>query len=289
MVSDWIDRYREILAERNLAPKTRDAFRQRLKTIEDKLGKLIVARVSTRDIADFILEWDSVGKKRMAQALRSFLLDMFREAVAAGWIESNPVAVTRAPRVEVTRSRLTLDNFLAIYEQARMFSPRVCRSMELALVTAQRREDVRQMLFRDVREDMLWVEQEKTGAKVRIPLNLRLNAVGWSVSDIIQRCRDNVISRHLIHHTEHQGRAKPGDKVRATSLSCDFAKARELAKIKWPAGKSPASFHEIRSLAARLYAEQGVDVQALLGHKSPDMTAIYRDVRGAEWISVQAI
>lgn len=163
------------------------------------------------------------------------------------------------------------------------------RSLEVALVTAQRREDVRQMLFRDVREDMLWVEQEKTGAKVRIPLNLRLNAVGWSVSDIIQRCRDNVISRHLIHHNEHQGRAKPGDKVRATSLSCDFAKARELAKIKWPAGKSPASFHEIRSLAARLYAEQGVDVQALLGHKSPDMTAIYRDVRGAEWISVQAV
>ena len=287
-MSDWIERYRQILTERNLAPKTRDAFRQRLKTIEDKLGKLIVARVSTRDIADFILEWDSAGKKRMAQALRSFLLDMFREAVAAGWIENNPVAVTRAPRVEVTRSRLTLDNFLAIYEQAKMFSPRVCRSMEVALVTAQRREDVRQMLFRDVREDMLWVEQEKTGAKVRIPLNLRLNAVGWSVSDVIQRCRDNVISRHLIHHNEHQGRAKPGDKVRATSLSCDFAKARELAKIKWQAGKSPASFHEIRSLAARLYAEQGVDVQALLGHKSPDMTAIYRDVRGAEWISVQA-
>lgn len=97
----------------------------------------------------------------MAQALRSFLLDMFREAVAAGWIENNPVAVTRAPRVEVTRSRLTLDIFLAIYEQAKMFSPRVCRSMEVALVTAQRREDVRQMLFRDVREGMLWVEQEK--------------------------------------------------------------------------------------------------------------------------------
>lgn len=55
-VADWIERYREILADRNLAPKTRDAFRQRLKTIEDKLGKLIVARVSTRDIADFILE-----------------------------------------------------------------------------------------------------------------------------------------------------------------------------------------------------------------------------------------
>lgn len=286
-VADWIERYRKILADRNLAPKTRDAFRQRLKTIEDILGKLIVARVSTRDIADFILEWDSAGKKRMAQALRSFLLDMFREAVAAGWIETNPVAVTRAPRVEVTRARLTLDDFLAIYEQAKKFSPRVCRSMELALVTAQRREDIRTLSFRDVREGRLWIEQEKTGNKVCIPLELRLGAVNWSVGEIVQRCRDVVASRYLIHHSEHQGRAKPGNPVRATSLSCDFAKARELAKIKWPAEKSPASFHEIRSLAARLYADQGVDVQALLGHKSPDMTAVYRDVRGADWITVQ--
>lgn len=223
----------------------------------------------------------------MAQALRSFLLDMFREAVAAGWIETNPVAVTRAPRVEVTRARLALDDFLAIYEQAKKFSPRVCRSMELALVTAQRREDIRTLSFRDVREGRLWIEQEKTGSKVCIPLELRLGAVNWSVGEIVQRCRDVVVSRYLIHHSEHQGRAKPGYPVRATSLSCDFAKARDLAKIKWPAGKSPASFHEIRSLAARLYAEQGVDVQALLGHKSPDMTAVYRDVRGADWITVQ--
>lgn len=31
----------------------------------------------------------------------------------------------------------------------------------------------------------------------------------------------------------------------------------------------------------------GIDAQALLGHKNPDMTAIYRDVRGAEWIEVR--
>lgn len=187
----------------------------------------------------------------------------------------------------MTRARLTLNDFLAIYEKAKTFSPRVCRSMELALVTAQRREDIRTLSFRDVRDGRLWIEQEKTGSQVCIPQELRLSAVNWSVGEIVQRCRDVVVSRYLIHHSEHQGRAKPGDPVRATSLSCDFAKARELAKIKWPEGKSPASFHEIRSLAARLYAEQGVDVQALLGHNSPDMTAVYRDVRGADWITVQ--
>jgi integrase len=285
-VADWIDRYRQILSERKLAPATQDAFRQRLKTIEDKLGKLIVARVSTRDIADFILEWDGAGKKRMAQALRSFLLDMFREAVAAGWIETNPVAVTRAPRVEVTRARLTLDDFLAIYEQATTFSPRVCRSMELALVTDQRREDIRTLSFRDVREGRLWIEQEKTGSKVCIPLELRLDAVGLTVGDVVTACREGALSRWLVHHSVSMGRAKAGGKVRDTTISQAFAEARDGAGVA-VAGKTPPTFHELRSLSLRLYHDQGINAQALAGHKSADMTSVYRDVRGDEWVKVR--
>ena len=36
----------------------------------------------------------------------------------------------------------------------------------------------------------------------------------------------------------------------------------------------------------RLYHEQGINAQALAGHKSADMTAVYRDVRGDEWVKV---
>ena len=43
---------------------------------------------------------------------------------------------------------------------------------------------------------------------------------------------------------------------------------------EWP------SLHECRSLAARLYRSEGVDVQTLLGHKDAEMTAIYTDDRG---------
>ena len=71
------------------------------------------------------------------------------------------------------------------------------------------------------------------------------------------------------------------------SLSAFFAEARDLSGIQWPAEKTPPSLHELRSLSARLYSEQGINAQALLGHKSADMTAIYRDTRGAEWIEVE--
>ena len=49
---------------------------------------------------------------------------------------------------------------------------------------------------------------------------------------------------------------------------------------EWP------SLHEVRSLSARLYRAEGVDVQTLLGHKNAEMTAIYEDDRGLsakEW------
>jgi enterobacteria phage integrase len=50
----------------------------------------------------------------------------------------------------------------------------------------------------------------------------------------------------------------------------------------------PPTFHELRSLAARLYSEQhSADfAQAIPGHRSAGMTAIYPgSVRGAEWSS----
>lgn len=46
----------------------------------------------------------------------------------------------------------------------------------------------------------------------------------------------------------------------------NFSKARDLARIDWGEG-SPATFHEQRSLSERLYKEQGLDTQKLLGHK----------------------
>lgn len=289
-VGHWIDRYLQTLDERTLAAATRAALAQRLTIIRRALGDLVLARVSTMDIAEFIAPWDDAGKKRMAQAMRSALLDMFREAQAKGWRADNPVTPTRSARVTVKRARLTLEQFRTIHAAAAKQHPYVQRAMEIAIVTGQRREDIAALGPRDAHDGRLWVQQGKTGTRVSIPLELRLDALGWTVGQIIDRCRDAIVSRHLLHHSTHTGRAKPGHKIRLQTLSASFAEARDTAfpapSATWP-DRTPPSFHEIRSLAARLYTEQGIDAQALLGHKSPDMTAIYRDVRGAEWIDVK--
>ncbi|CAO3438619.1 tyrosine-type recombinase/integrase [Azospirillum doebereinerae] len=147
-------------------------------------------------------------------------------------------------------------------------------------MTGQRREDLVNLGPRNVRDGRLWVVQGKTKTKIAIPLELRLKAVGWSVGEVIARCRDAVPSGHFIHHSRPSGRAKPGDRVQGLSLALSFATARDQAGLAWSKGATPPSLHEMRSLAARLYAGQGTDAQSLLGHKSPEMTALYRDSRG---------
>jgi integrase len=246
--------------------------------------------IRTEEVAEFISSVER-RKPQMAVLVRKTLLDMFREAEIKGLIDNgtNPVKVTRVPDFEVERSRLTLEQFHTVYEAALTMDPWIARSIELAMVTTQRREDVANMQFGDVKDGFLFVSQEKTKVKLRIPVTVRLDAIGLSLDDVVKRCRDNAVSKWMLHHNRPLLIRKPGDPVGKDALTKAFQKVREKAKITWEEGRTAPSFHELRSLAARLYTEQhGEDfAQAILGHKSANMTAMYRDTRGAEWTEVK--
>ncbi|MFV3198316.1 tyrosine-type recombinase/integrase, partial [Klebsiella pneumoniae] len=158
-------------------------------------------------------------------------------------------------------------------------------AMLLAIVTGQRLGDISRMKFSDIWDEHLHVEQEKTGSKIAIPLALRCNAINWSLRDVVDRCRDYVVSPYLVHFFRTTSQAERGTQVKARTLTMNFSKARDSANINWGEG-TPATFHEQRSLSERLYAAQGIDTQKLLGHKSPNQTARYHDDRGKEWIKI---
>ncbi|MBJ3815556.1 tyrosine-type recombinase/integrase [Shimwellia pseudoproteus] len=71
-------------------------------------------------------------------------------------------------------------------------------------------------------------------------------------------------------------------KLSAQALTVAFSKARDSIDYNWAKDGTPASFHEQRSLSERLYREQGIDTQTLLGHSSKTMTDKYNDTRGKE-------
>jgi len=284
--SEWIVEYEVIYADKGLGIHSMNTFKSRIRTIDNAFGDRYIRAIRTMDVATFLGSFTKAGKAPMSKALRSMLRDVFAEAIAAGWCDLNPVDATKAARSKVKRSRLTLELWKAAH--AATDRPWLKRAMELALLTGQRRDDIRSMLFKDERDGFLHVIQSKTGARLRLSTSLRLEAIGLDLATVIKMCRDLVLSKHLVHHCRSFAKAKAGSPIKLETLTLAFAEARDkaAANLGIDLGEHPPSFHEMRSLAARLYDAEGRDPQTLLGHKSAAMTEMYKDGRGSEWINV---
>lgn len=299
---------------RGLANNTLRTRRSLVNAAIRALGEQPLPDIGVRDIAQLLGQYTAQGKNRTAQALRSTLIDIWKDAHAEGVLppqHPNPATLTRRPKATVNRARLTLETFTTIHKSAEKLGQQrgqwIANSHLLALVTGQRREDIAIAQFRrgrdwisawtawqekrqhpvfpypHVHDDVLWIVQQKTGALVKISLALQLDAIGLSVGDVIELCRSSrTASRYMIHHTAPFGNAPRGACVHPDTISRAFADARKATDLSW-AGKTPPTYHEIRSLAERLYKHQGVDTQMLLGHRHARMTEIYADPRQAEW------
>ncbi|EJF7044083.1 site-specific integrase [Escherichia coli] len=290
--STWLDRYQAIQDDRLKSGDIKlNTYKQKAKPVSllrERAGMKFISSVDVRDIAQLLDEYITAGQPRMAQVVRSVLIDVFKEAQHYGEVPPgyNPALATKQPRRKITRQRLSLEEWQKIFDIADASHRYMGNAMLLALVTAQRLGDISRMKFSDIWDDHLHVIQEKTGSKIAIPLSLRLNAINWSLRDVIARCRDYAVSPYLVHFFRSTSQAERGAQVKSNTLTTNFSKARDLAEIDWGDG-TPATFHEQRSLSERLYEAQGVDTQKLLGHKSPNQTARYHDDRGKEWIKIQ--
>lgn len=287
-VSGWLDRYWKIQEERQrlgeIKPITVKQKKNPVKVMRENIGNKQLSDVSVRDIADILEHYKERGQAIMAQVVRRVIIDVFKEAQHAGEVPPgyNPAQATKNPKAKVQRQRLDLDEWMRIYEEASSYQPYLRRSMQLALVTGQRLSDIANMKFSDIWDDHLHIEQEKTGSRLAIPLSLRCNAIGITLREVIAECRDRIVSPYLLHHHHSISTAKRGGKIGYQSITSAFSKARDSSGLKWSKG-TPPTFHEQRSLAERLYRDQGIDTMSLLGHKNQQMTDKYNDDRGKGW------
>lgn len=282
----WLDRYQELLAEREIAPKTKRFYLMLLRRARAQWpAATSITAVSTAQIAEAIASLKTEGKRRMAQAYRAWLSDCFRCCIAEGWRTDNPVAVTDKVRNKTKRARLTLEHVQAILA-ADTTKPWLRNAIALALVSGQRREDIVRAQRRDVRDGAWWCEQHKTKVRLAIPLSLRLVAFGASLADVLDQCRGtSILSHHIVHQTTRKGGSKLGEPIYPAAVTREFSAAVARLGIDW-GDRTPPTFHELRSLSKRLYDSQGgVNTQQLLGHMSPESAAIYADGRG-EWVKV---
>lgn len=283
----WNDKYQQKLADAKRSENTRRSAKSLGNRMVRMLGDRPLDSITSLNISKAIDDVVAEGKLRLAQAFRAHMRDSFREARVDGWLtKENPVLDTRMRmRVRVKRSRLTLETFLKVYEK--IDEVWLKNAVDLALVSGQRRDDIANAVFKDFKEGSWWLEQRKTKHRLVIPMNLKLDVLGKSIEDVVGQCRrTGVLSKYLVHQTERRGNSPVGRHIWKDTVSKRFADAVEAAQIDW-GEKTRPSFHELRSLSVRLYRDQGgVNTMDLLGHKSPETTEMYADIRGG-WTTVR--
>lgn len=247
------------------------------KRIAELWGRLLVPEVSTRHVAEALDALTDRGHARAAVQLRTRLVRVFRKGQALGWCKSNPAEATERPRAKVKRGRLTLESFRQVQEHA----PEWMRyAMTLALVTGADESTLVTMHRRMVADGHMTWQRVKTGVWVKAPLHLRLDVLGVSLAELVP-ARIGL----FVHDPDPHGNAGPT--VTASRISKAFTAARKAAGLPSAAEGGP-SFHEIRSLAKRLYEAQGnVDTLALLGHADERTGEVYADPRGVEPVTVK--
>ncbi|KAA5936451.1 tyrosine-type recombinase/integrase [Pantoea sp. Bo_2] len=277
-LSEWISEYQMLLAERGLSLKTIQNKQVWLDRLNDRFGRLRLHEIETADLHRTIRVVTLRGYSAAAKTAHSVIRDLFSEAYSFGIIKANPAAPLLAPRSSPTRSRLIINEWRSIFNAAHCHDRKFThQSMLLALITGQRRGDIAALTAENVRNEYLYVTQQKSNARLAIPLSLRLDAIGLTLGDVIRR----LPSRGPLLRFEN------GSAVTPSSLSYGFLRARRIAFPDNAWDGTPPTFHEQRSLAERLYYSQGIDTRTLLGHKSQRMTDHYHDNHGREWIYVR--
>lgn len=277
-LSAWASEYQKILDAKPLKPKTHNDRTMHARRVVEGLGadtRLCTVRPS--QIATLIKEahqHSPNSSRKMLQEARSF----FDTAIIEGWIDKNPAAPIKPLPAPVQRKRLTLSEWQKLYEwsQSKNCPSEWAKHMLLlAISTGQRRADLQKMQFADVRDGMLYIEQQKTGSRIALPIKLKLDAIGVSIEDVINECKT------YAPNGPNLLRKSTGDALCTGSLSAVFRDAYVgVHGREWNRTGTPPSLHECRSLSERLYRNQGINTQILLGHARQSMTDQYNNDRG---------
>lgn len=289
-VAAWEEKYLGIVEKRGLTKETKSNYLAFSRRVVKMLGaEKPIITVSALDISQGLEDIAEIeGLPRTAQSLRAYMRLSFETAASVGWIEANPVRTNMiAGDKSAKRARLSFEVCMRVYQDAGIW---LQNAIALALVSAQRREDVARAQFKDFKDGGWWLTQasEKTDHphRIFIPNELSPSGFGKSLGDVVANARrSGAVSRYVVHQTRGQGQSRVGNALRLSTVSRAFTEAVEALGIDWGA-KTPPTFHEIRSLALRLYGDQGVNVQLLAGHSDPDTTAIYLDSRGQDYARV---
>lgn len=224
------------------------------RALVDGLGTYPVDALQTYHVA----QWRDANLHRKAFVVGclSLLRLAYVYAREQGWCAHDP---SPKPPKRATRSRLLHH---AEFRAIRAYNlPWLRDAMDLGYLTSLRQSDLLDMRWSAVTDSHIYVRQRKTRGRQEIEITPELRSV-------LDRCKaGKVLGLYVIADAK-------GRPIKTRRLQEHFAMAVRAA------GVEDARFHDIRALAATDAKKQGLDYQALLGHKSAQQSETY--LRGFE-------
>lgn len=231
----------------NLKPNTKSLYKQALEPLAAKYGDRPGATLDQEAVRKIL---QKIGAERpgMANLTRAVMRLLMTYAVATGWRKDNPVIGIR--RYKGGTRHTWTDAELSQFEAFWPLGTRQRLGYALLLYTAQRVGDVMKMQRTDIVDGRIRVEQQKTGAKLEIPIAPELADAMKAGPTCLRFLIGNAV----------------GGQMKGEALTMMMRKA--VAK----AGLDPrCKAHGLRKAAMRRLAEDGAtdkEMASVSGHKS---------------------
>ena len=214
-----------------------------------------------------IAKWlDNHHSAVMANIGRAVISNVFVAAIRQGKADINPCKSMSPLKVKSRTRYMTDEEFIAIRDKAGDLL-KVC--MDLSYLTSLRISDILDLKFSDIREDGLYVIQNKTESKQCFEMTEELRNVIDAARSLPRSVRNIT---HLLC-------TRKGAPYPYADINLMFWKAKREAGI------IDVRFHDIRAKSATDAKAQGLNYQALLGHSTQAMSDKY--IRQREFVKAQ--
>lgn len=257
-VNAAIVEYYKSLAFCSLAAGTQRMRRSILERFRAEHGDKPIAPLPAKFIALTLSKMQPFAARNWLKAIRHLI----QFAISQGMREDDPTQGIKLPKVKSDGIHTWSEDEIAQFQAAHPVGTKARLALALLLYTAQRRSDVVRMGRQHVRDGVIEVRQEKTGAVLVIPVHAELAAVIEATP-----------SQHLTFLTTRSGRPfAPSDFSEQFRAWCDAA---GLPK--------ECSAHGLRKAACRRLAEAGCsanEIAAISGHAS--LKEVERYTRAAD-------